>query len=377
MPQGSRQIIGMQTIKGPDGAIVLAYSSKLPEEKRFTELVTTNKTAEIVNEYHKYNASSARDEVEPGRDSSSGDESNSDGDVEPYANKGVSSPPKPRERRVRRLDDIGPNSGQKADKRDNRRGSKRRQRQRGTTSHAASEGDEEVEEGGPVKEAPSAGRRAGQRGRCYDHSGKAAEDPGSSSGRLGMSLARGDEQEHGDLEGRGGGKRNNAKAAATAKGSPSGRLLQDVAGGDEQEHGDLEGRGGGKRNNAKAAAAAKGSPSGRLSQDVAGGDEQEHGDLEGRGGGKRNNAKAAAAAKGSPSGRLSQDVAGGDEQEHGDLEGRGGGKRNNAKAAAAAKGSPSGRLSQDVAGGDEQALHRPVIEGWRFLATTVVEFEVA
>ncbi|CAI5980198.1 unnamed protein product [Closterium sp. NIES-64] len=133
--------------------------------------------------------------------------------------------------------------------------------------------------------------------------------------------------------------------------------------GDEQEHGELEGRGGGKRNNAKAAAAAKGSPSGRLSKDVAGGDEQEHGELEGRGGGKRNNAKAAAASKGSPSGRLSQDVAGGNEQEHGELEGRGGGKRNNAKAAAAAKGSPSGRLSLDVAGGDEQAVPRHVIEG--------------
>ncbi|CAI5986104.1 unnamed protein product, partial [Closterium sp. NIES-64] len=132
--------------------------------------------------------------------------------------------------------------------------------------------------------------------------------------------------------------------------------------GDEQEHGELEGRGGGKRNNAKAAAAAKGSPSGRLSEDVAGGDEHEHGELEGRSGGKRNNAKAAA-AKGSPSGRLSQEVAGGDEQEHGELEGRGGGKRNNEKAAAAAKGSPSGRLLLDVAGGDEQALPRPVIEG--------------
>ncbi|CAI5999260.1 unnamed protein product, partial [Closterium sp. NIES-65] len=133
--------------------------------------------------------------------------------------------------------------------------------------------------------------------------------------------------------------------------------------GDEQEHGELEGRGGGKRNNAKAAAAAKGSPSGRLSKDVAGGDKQEHGELEGRSGGKRNNTKAAA-AKGSPSGRLSQEVAGGDEQEHGELEGRGGGKRNNEKAAAAAaKGSPSGRLSLDVAGGDEQALPRPVIEG--------------
>ncbi|CAI5987898.1 unnamed protein product, partial [Closterium sp. NIES-64] len=85
--------------------------------------------------------------------------------------------------------------------------------------------------------------------------------------------ARGDEQEHGELEGRGGGKRNNVKAAA-AKGSPSGRLSQEVAGGDEQEHGELEGRGGGKRNNEKTATAAKGSPSGRLSLDVAGGDEQ-------------------------------------------------------------------------------------------------------
>ncbi|CAI5985837.1 unnamed protein product, partial [Closterium sp. NIES-65] len=285
------------------------------------ELVTVDKTAEIVNEYRKYNASSARDDVESGRDSSSGDESNSDGDVGPYANKGVSSPPKPRERRVRRLDDIGPKAGQKEDKRDNRKGHKRRQQKRGTTSHAASEGDEEVEDGGPVKEAPSAGRRAGQRGRCYDRSGRAAEYHGSPSDRLGMS-ARGDEQEHGELEGRGGGKRNNAKVAAAAKGSPSGRLSEDVAGGDEQEHGELEGRSGGKRNNAKAAA-----------------------------------------AKGSPSGRLSKEVAGGDEQEHGELEGRGGGKRNNEKVAAAAKGSPSGRLSLDVAGGDEQALPRPVIEG--------------
>ncbi|CAI5931598.1 unnamed protein product, partial [Closterium sp. NIES-65] len=349
-----------QTIKGPDGAIVLADSSKLPEEKIYMELVTVDKTAEIVNEYRKYNASSARDDVESGRDSSSGDESNSDGDVGAYANKGVSSPPKPKERRVRRLDDIGPKAGQKEDKRDNRKGRKRRQQKRGTTSHAVSEGDEEVEDGGPIKEAPSAGRRAGQHGRCYDRSGRAAEYHGSPSGRLGMS-ARGDEQEHGELEGRGGGKRNNVKAAA-AKGSPSGRLSQEVAGGDEQEHGELEGRGGGKRNNEKAAAAAKGSPSGRLSEDVAGGNEQEHGELEGRSGGKQNNAKAAA-AKGSPSGRLSQEVAGGDEQEHGELEGRGGGKRNNEKAAAAAKGSPSGRLSLDVAGGDEQALPRPVIEG--------------
>ncbi|CAI5500192.1 unnamed protein product, partial [Closterium sp. Naga37s-1] len=200
--------------------------------------------------------------------------------------------------------------------------------------------------GDELAHAEIEGRGGGKR-----NSAKAAAAKGSQEGRHSQDVAGGDELAHAEIEGRGGGKRNSAKAAA-AKGSQEGRHSQDVAGGDELAHAEIEGRGGGKRNSAKAAA-AKDCQGERHSQDVAGGDEMAHAEIEGRGGGKRNSAKAAA-AKDCQGERHSQDVAGGDEMAHAEIEGRGGGKRNSAKAAAA-KDSQEGRQSQDVAGGDEMA----------------------